>query len=130
MTNMFNTTNKPKILIIDDDDFLLDMYSIKFRETGFDVEIALNSSEALEKINKGFQPDIVLLDIIMPQMDGFDFLKKIKEENLLKNSKIIVLTNINQKEDVAQAMALGASDYIVKAYFTPSEIVKKIEKLL
>ena len=123
-------TNKHKILIIDDDEFLLDMYSTKFRETGFETEIAFNSSEALEKINKGFQPDIVLLDIIMPQMDGFGFLEKIKEENLLKNSKIIVLTNINQKEDVNRAMALGASDYIVKAYLTPSEIIKKIEKLL
>lgn len=123
-------TNKHKILIIDDDEFLLDMYSTKFRETGFEVEIAFDSSEALEKINKGFQPDVVLLDIIMPQMDGFGFLEKIKKENLLKNSKIIVLTNINQKEDVNKAMALGASDYIVKAFFTPSEIIKKIEKLL
>ena len=70
-----NVTNKHKILIIDDDEFLLDMYSTKFRETGFETEIAFNSSEALEKINQGFQPDIVLLDIIMPQMDGFAFLE-------------------------------------------------------
>lgn len=123
-------TNKRKILIIDDDEFLLDMYSTKFRETGFETEIAFKAPEALEKINKGFQPDIVLLDIIMPEMDGFGFLEKIKKDKILENSKIIVLTNINQKENVERAMALGASDYIVKAYLTPSEIIKKIEKLL
>jgi CheY-like chemotaxis protein len=118
-----------KVLIIDDDGFLLDMYSVKLREMGFDTEIALSALEALEKIRTGISPEVVLLDIIMPGMDGFEFLETVKKEKLLKNSKIIILSNLGQEEDIKKGLALGASDYIIKAYFTPSEIVKKIEKL-
>lgn len=118
-----------KVLIIDDDGFLLDMYSVKLREMGFDVEIAFGAPEALEKIRAGISPDVVLLDIIMPGMDGFEFLENVKKEKLLKNSKILILSNLGQEEDIKKGLALGASDYIIKAYFTPSEIVKKIEKL-
>lgn len=121
---------KYSILIIDDDEFLLDMYSIKFRESGFLVEIAFGGQEAIEKIRNGFSPDIILLDIIMPNVDGFQFLQTVKKENLLKNSKIIILTNLGQKDDIKKGLELGANDYIVKAYFTPSEIVKKINSLL
>jgi len=119
-----------KVLIIDDDGFLLDMYSVKLREMGLDVEIAFSASEALEKIRAGISPDVVLLDIIMPGMDGFEFLENVKKEKLLKNSKILILSNLGQEEDIKKGLALGVSDYIIKAYFTPSEIVKKIEKLL
>jgi CheY-like chemotaxis protein len=118
-----------KVLIIDDDGFLLDMYSVKLREMGFDTEIALSALEALEKIRTGISPEVVLLDIIMPGMDGFEFLETVKKEKLLKNSKIIILSNLGQDEDIKKGLALVASDYIIKAYFTPSEIVKKIEKL-
>ncbi len=118
-----------KVLIIDDDEFLLDMYSAKLREMGFGIEIAFSAPEALEKIRAGVSPDVVLLDVIMPGMDGFEFLEAVKKEKLLKNSKIIILSNLGQEEDIKKGLALGASDYIIKAYFTPSEIVKKIEKL-
>jgi len=126
---MNGNQNKRKILIVDDDEFLLDMYSVKFRELGFEVEISFSGQEALEKIRNGLVPDIVLLDIVMPNMDGFEFLQILKKENLLKNTKIIVLSNLGQKDDIERGLSLGASDYIIKAYFTPSEIVKKIEKL-
>ncbi len=116
-------------MIIDDDEFLLDMYSVKLREMGFDVEVVLSAPEALEKIRAGISPDVVLLDIIMPGMDGFEFLENVKKEKLLKSSKIIILSNLGQEKDIKKGLALGASDYIIKAYFTPSEIVKKIEKL-
>jgi DNA-binding response OmpR family regulator len=121
---------KKKVLIIDDDGLLLDMYSTKLREMGFEVEISFSGSGALEKIRAGLSPDIVLLDIIMPVMDGFEFLENVKKEKLLKNSKILILSNLGQEEDIKKGLALGATDYIIKAYFTPSEIVKKIEKLL
>lgn len=123
------SSGKKKILIIDDDKFLLDMYSTKFQEAGYDVEVAFGTIEALEKINKGLSPDIVLLDLVMPEMDGFEFLATVKKEKILKDSKIVVLSNLGQKEDVDKGMALGACDYIVKAYYTPSEIVKKIGKI-
>jgi CheY-like chemotaxis protein len=121
---------KKKILIIDDDEFLLDMYLTKFREAGFDIEALFNAKEAIEKIRGGFSPDLILLDILMAGMDGFEFLDILKKENFLKDSKIIILSNLGQKEDIEKGLAKGADDYIVKAYFTPSEIVKKVKELL
>ena len=121
---------KKSIFIVDDDEFLLDMYALKFRESGFSVEISFGGQDALDKIREWLNPDIILLDVIMPNMDGFEFLQRIKKENLLKNTKIVILTNLGQKEDIKKGMELGASDYVVKAYFTPSEIVQKIDLLL
>jgi len=75
---------KPKILIIDDDFFLLDMYILKFQEAGFDIETAKNGAEALEKLkSKNLNPDVILLDILMPSMDGFEFLKIVKDKNIV-----------------------------------------------
>ena len=122
--------SKYKILIIDDDEFLLDMYSIKFRELGYGVEIAFSGADALEKIKNGFEPDVVLVDIVMPNMDGFEFLRQLNSGGLLKKSKKVVLSNLGQEEDIKKGKELGADDYIVKAYFTPLEVTKKIESLL
>lgn len=119
-----------KILIIDDDKLLLDMYSIKFKELGHEVETASGPSQALEKIKAGLVPDAVLLDIVMPGEDGFEFLQEVKKENLLKASKIIIFSNVGQEENVQKGLNLGAHDFIVKAYYTPSEIVKKVDKIL
>lgn len=121
---------KYKILIIDDDEFLLDMYSVKFRELGFEVEVAFSGVEALEKIKGGFQPDAALVDIIMPTMDGFEFIRQARNEKLLKNSKVIILTNLGQKEDIDKGKDLDVDDYIVKAYFTPSDVIKKVQSIL
>ena len=119
-----------KVLIIDDDEFLLDMYSLKFRESGYEVEIAFNGSEALDKITTGTMPEVVLLDIVMPNMDGFEFLKQLQEKKLLDKVKVIILSNLGQKEDIEKGRKLGAKDYIVKASFTPTEVVNKVNALL
>lgn len=122
---------KEKILIVDDDDFLLDMYALKFREAGFDVDVASKAEDALEKFRKGDKPNILLLDIIMPKMDGFDFLAILKKEKLLgPECRIVILTNLGQKSDIEKGLRLGADDYFVKAHHTPSEIVEKVENLL
>lgn len=121
---------KHKILIIDDDEFLLDMYATKFREEGFEVDIAPEGKEALEKIRNGLSPEIVLLDIVMPGMDGFEVLETIKKEGLIPVGKIVILSNLGQKDHIDKGLKLGAIDYIVKAYFTPSEVVKKINAIL
>ena len=118
-----------KVLIVDDDVFLLDMYSIKFKESGFSVEIAKNGEDALAKA-KSLNPDIILLDIVMPKMDGFDVLREIKQNNIAPNAVIFILTNLGQKEDVDRGLKLGANDYIVKAHFTPSEVVAKVRSFL
>lgn len=118
------------VFIVDDDEFILDIYSVKFREKGYKVENAMSGAEALEKIKQGFLPDVMLLDIVMPKMDGFELLKKIRDEKLMPNSLIIILTNLGQKEDIQKGLDLKADDYVVKAYFTPSDIAKKVEELL
>lgn len=124
-----NTMNPTKVLIVDDDAFLLDMYALKFKESGFLVEVARNGEEAIAKA-KDAGPDVILLDIVMPKMDGFDVLRTIKKDNLAPNSAVVILTNLGQKEDVERGSKLGADDYIVKAHFTPSEVVAKVKSVL
>ncbi len=119
-----------KIFIIDDDAFLLEMYALKFTQKGFEVESAPGTLEALEKLRGGYEPDIMLVDIVMPTMDGFEFLAKIKEENLAQRSVIIVLSNLGQPEDIDKGIKLGASGYIIKASATPSEVVEKVEEVV
>ena len=121
---------KHKILIIDDDEFLLDMYVAKFKEEGFEVELARGGKEALNKIKEGIYPEVVLLDVVMPGMDGFELLEIIRKEKLIPTSKIIILSNLSQKEHLDKGTNLGVADYVVKAYFTPSEVVKKVNTVL
>lgn len=121
---------KYKILITDDDEFLLDMYSLKFRTAGYQVEVAKSGEAALEKIRAGLEVDAVLLDVVMPGADGFETMKIIKKEKLLPKAVFVFLTNLGQKEEVEKGMRLGADDYIIKAYFTPTEAMKKVEEAL
>lgn len=123
------TTKDIKILVVDDDSFILDMYVIKFKEQGFQIETAMDGKIALEKIETT-KPDIVLLDIVMPKMDGFDVMRKIKENKIPRTFKVLFLTNFGQKEDVERGMSLGADGYIIKAHFTPSEVADKVKELL
>jgi DNA-binding response OmpR family regulator len=117
---------KYKVFIIDDDKFLLDMYSMKFVERQFAVEVAFGSMEALEKLKGGTKPDIILLDIVMPNMDGFELLQEIKNQNLAAEAVIIILSNLGQKEDIERGLKLGADGYIIKASSTPTEVVNKV----
>ncbi len=127
-----NGENNKNILVflVDDDDFLLEMYTLKFRTSGFKVEIAKGAEDALDKLRGGLKPDVILLDIVMPKIDGFEFLSIAQKENLLHGAHVIFLSNLGQKEDIEKGLALGANDYIIKASFTPSEIVKKTEELI
>ncbi|HEY4497943.1 MAG TPA: response regulator [Candidatus Paceibacterota bacterium] len=118
-----------KILIVDDDEFLLDMYVLKFKEAGFEVEIAQNGEEAIEKA-KTLNPDAILLDIVMPKIDGFEVLRRFKKENIAPGAVIFILSNLGQKEDTERGLDLGAVDYIVKAHFTPSEVVTRVKGIL
>ncbi|HOX10946.1 MAG TPA: response regulator transcription factor [Candidatus Moranbacteria bacterium] len=123
------TDEKKKILVVEDDIFISDIYQVKFTQEGFEVAIAVNGLEAL-KILDNFRPDIILLDIIMPQMDGIETLKKIKNNDKWKNIPIIMLTNISEKEKVEESEEMGVNDYLVKSQFTPSEVVGKVNALL
>ncbi|MEI8343886.1 MAG: response regulator transcription factor [Candidatus Moraniibacteriota bacterium] len=121
--------NEKKILIVEDDAFIRDIYQTKFNQEGFEVVMAEDGIFALEKMEQ-FIPDIILLDVLMPYMDGVEVLKKIKENAKLKNIPIIMLTNISEKEKVDMASENGADGYLIKSHFTPSEVVQKVKVLL
>jgi CheY-like chemotaxis protein len=120
---------KSKVLIIDDDKFLLNMYSIKFSKNNFEVSSATSGEEALNKLKDGYNPDIILLDIVMPVMDGFEILENIKKNNLAPKASVIMLTNQGQLADIERAKSLGTSGYIIKATTIPSEVVEEVTKI-
>lgn len=126
---MTDGQQKKKVLIVDDDKFLLDMYTVKFNENNFEVIPALGSLDALNKIKEGASPDIMLLDIVMPTMDGFELLEVIKRDKLVLNAKAVILSNLGQQSDIDRGRALGADGYIIKANATPSEVVAKVKEI-
>jgi len=121
---------KRKILIVDDDTFLLDMYAFKFSQNNFEVFAARSAMQALEKLKGGLAPDIMLMDIIMPEMNGFEMLAQINKENLCANCVKIILSNKSQQADIDEGDKLGAAGYIVKANSTPTEVVEQVVKIL
>ena len=121
---------KKKIFIVDDDNFLLDMYALKFSQNNFEVHTASNGLQAIEKLKEGLAPDIILLDVMMPEMDGFEMLEKINQENLSHNSIKLILTNKNQQSDVDRGNGLGVAGYIVKASSTPMEVISQVQNIL
>ncbi|MDD5152742.1 MAG: response regulator [Candidatus Pacebacteria bacterium] len=124
---MSNDQQKGKtIFVVDDDKFLLDMYTVKFKEKGFNVIQAFGSTEALEKLRGGLNPDVILLDVVMPMIDGFELFGIIREEKLAADAKIVMLSNLSQSADIEKAKSLGAKGYIVKALAVPSEVVERV----
>ncbi len=121
---------KHTVFIVDDDAFLLDMYALKFSQSEFEVKTASNPEKALEALRGGFVPDIMLLDVLMPIMDGFQLLKVMKDEKLITNTTKIILSNRGQQSDIALGQSLGASGYIVKASMTPAEVVAEVLKIV
>ena len=124
-------TGKPpkKIFIIDDDKFLLDMYSLKFNKAGYEVKTADSTEEALKVLRDGFVPDVILSDIVMPGQDGLEMVGTIRKERLTPKSVVIMLTNQGAPEDIARAQKLNVDGYIVKATTIPSEVLVEVEKI-
>lgn len=120
---------KPKILIIDDDQIISEMYRVKFGQSGFDADVLNTGKKALEKI-KEYEPDVVLLDIVMYPVDGFAVLEEVNSGQLKKKPKVVVLSNVGQKEEIEKGKALGAADYIVKSNMTPSEVVSRVKEVI
>jgi len=121
---------KRKILIVDDDSFLLDMYALKFSQNNFEVHTAVSGVEALEKIKGGLNLDVMLVDIIMPEMDGFEMLEKINAEKLSPNSTKIILSNKSEQKDIDRGKDLGVAGYIIKANSTPVEVINQVVDIL
>jgi len=129
------------ILLAEDDPFTIDIYTTKFRAAGFEVDVATNGKEVLKKLKeknspttlqdeKKIWPDFLVLDIVLPQIDGFEILRKIKDEKNLKNLKVIILSNLGQKGEVEKGLKLGAIKYLIKAHYTPTEVVEEIKEIL
>ena len=121
--------NMKHIFLVEDDPFLSEMYAKKISAAGFEIEVIGTAEEALRKLEQ-IKPDLILLDIVLPKMDGFEFLRTIKQNEVYQKIPVLVLSNVGQKEEIQRGLELGAKGYIVKAQFTPSEIIQKINQAL
>lgn len=122
-------SKKYSALIVDDDKFLLEMYQKKFDQSGITTDVITGPEEALSKLRGGLKPDIILLDIIMPEMDGIELLRTIRKEKLAKDSVVIMLTNESEPEKIAEAKTLGIKGYIVKATSVPTEVLEEVRRI-
>ena len=122
--------NKAFIFLVEDDSFISGMYQVKLKNMGYAVEIASDGQAAWERLQKDPLPDLVLLDVVLPKKDGFEILEQLRADARMKHLAVILLTNLGQKPDVERGIKLGADDYIIKAHYTPSEVMDKIEKIL
>lgn len=106
------------------------MYTLKFKEQGFDVESSFSGEDALRKLRDGFSPDVILFDIVMPGVDGIEFLDMLKNEKLAKDSLLIALSNQGEDRDIEKAKEHGADEYIVKANSVPSEVLEVVSGVI
>lgn len=121
--------HKGSILLIEDDAFIAGMYQTKLSTMGYDVRAAADGEQGWQELQRQM-PDLLLLDVVLPKKDGFEILEEIRRRDDMRKLPVILLTNLGQKPDVQRGLELGADDYIIKAHFTPSEVVEKIEKVL
>lgn len=130
--NALNPKNKnsaKKVLVIEDDKFLRELIVQKLIKEGYDISEAVDGEIGIKKI-KEEKPNLVLLDLILPGIDGFEVLSQMKRESSLASTPVIILSNLGQKDDVEKGLKLGAVDYLIKAHFTPGEIIDKIKSIL
>lgn len=118
-----------KIAIIEDDQTISQMYRMKFEADGFDVRIAGNGRIGIELVD-AFKPDVILLDIQMPEMDGAEALKIIRSHPGSKTTPVIILTNLGEEEAPAEVRSLGIHSYIVKANYTPRQVVARVKEVV
>jgi DNA-binding response OmpR family regulator len=123
-------SNQPTILIVEDEPDLLNLYTIKFKKENCNAIGAKNGEEAIKIIKQGDIPDAILLDILMPKMDGFQFLKELKEGMKITNIPIIILSNLSQEFEVKEGYRLSAVKYLIKANYTPEEVVNEVRQVL
>ena len=118
-----------KILVVEDDKFLRELLVGKIKHEGFTVIEAVNADEAFAAVSKD-QPHIILLDLVLPGKGGFEILTELKAQHASASIPVIVISNLGSRDDVDQAMQLGAAEFMIKAHHTPQEIVETIKKVL
>lgn len=122
--------NNISILLVEDDTFISGMYQTKLSGLGYQVEVKEDGQTGWDRLQQDPLPNLLLLDIVLPKKDGFEILQGLRKQDRTKNLPVILLTNLGQKPDVERGMELGADDYIIKAHYTPSEVVDKVKKML
>ncbi|TAN33017.1 response regulator [Patescibacteria group bacterium] len=126
---MLKNPKETVVLLVEDDVFLAGIYQKKFEMEGFKIFVSNNGEKGLADAKKK-KPDIILLDILLPKMDGFAVLEALKKDPEVKNIPVILLTNLGQKDDVERGIEQGAADYLIKIHFKPSEVVDKVRSVL
>ncbi len=117
-----------KILLVEDDPLLIDIYTTKLKEAEFEVQVAEDGEKALREIEKA-KPDLLILDIVLPRLNGWEVLARVRKNPQWNDLKVIILSNLGQKEEIEKGSALGANLYLIKAHYTPSQVVEEIKKL-
>jgi len=120
---------KKKILLVEDDPLIIKIYSSRLEQDGFEVEVASRGNEVLRKL-KEQKYDLVLLDLVLPELTGFEILEKIRKEKEFSDLKVLVLSNLGEKENISKANRFGVVDYLVKARYTPREVVEEVSRIL
>jgi len=118
---------KPKILVVEDDSLLLDLYRIKLAEDGYEVFTASNGQEGFDQA-KEHLPKLILLDILMPGVDGYEALRKLKVNQKTKKISVVIFSNLSQKEELEKGLKLGADDFVIKTSLTPTELSEKVRR--
>jgi DNA-binding response OmpR family regulator len=119
----------PTVLLVEDDQFLASMYAEKLLGVGYRVLTASDGDVGL-RLAATEHPDLVLLDVLLPRLDGFEVLRRLKANDATRHLPVIILTNLGEEEDVERGKSLGAVDYLIKAHFVPTEVVEKISQTL
>lgn len=120
--------DKKKVLIVEDDNFVAEVYLAKLSEMGYETVLAQNGEEGLAELKKG-KIDLILLDILMPIMNGIEMLEQMKKNEEWKSIPVILLTNIGEKESIQKVREMGVKNYLIKSHFTPAEVIEKIESV-
>ena len=118
-----------KILIIEDDKFLIKLYSDKLRRQGFEVFESLTGEEGLNRLSVE-EPDLIILDLVLPGKNGFDVLKEVKDNPETRDIPVIILTNLGQESDIKRGLDLGAAAYLVKTEFSINQLAEKVKEHL
>ena len=126
---MVEPKKKEKILVVEDEEILLTALKEELESGGYEMEGAGDGEEGLQKV-KSFKPDLILLDLVMPRMDGMEMLQKLKEDAETKDIPVVILTNLSDYDRISEALSLGAMDYLVKANYKLEDLLDKVRSVL
>ena len=121
--------NGKKVLVVEDEEILLTALKEELQTGGYEVEGAVDGEDGLEKA-KSFKPNLILLDLVMPKMDGMEMLQKLKADSTTRDIPVVILTNLSDYERISEALSLGAMDYLVKANYKLEELLEKVKTVL